>query len=298
MEGRIGTLGPDGRMSSDLPAGIRYPVAASWQGGLDAPQYGSYRLSLSAPARASLILDGQRVLAASGPRERTVRVVLARGVHTFTLSGRIGDPRDGIALRWGATSGPLLPIGRTFLWHAPLGVLLANDYEGAGVAAITAPQLDTSQMRLISSRRDGVLGFHNFNLQTGAGTHAFADWRGIFIAPTSGTYVFDAQTDGLASIWADGRLIGANAGGASTIQASFSIHLTGGVHRFEVRLLAAHDNQTFELYWRPPDGQRAILPPTSLAPAAGGVWSTTARPLTPSVDETAVTGKAVVRPVT
>jgi hypothetical protein len=54
-----------------------------------------------------------------------------------------------------------------------------------------------------------------------------------------------------------------------------AVRLGCGTHRFEVRFLATHDNQAFELFWRPPYGGEEILPPSALAVPSGGVWPVT-----------------------
>jgi hypothetical protein len=147
-------------------------------------------------------------------------------------------------------------------------------------------------MHVLSARRDGEFGYHNLNLALSGPSHAFALWRGELKAPVAGAYTFEPETDGTVSFWIDGRLVGSNASN-TTKPVLAHARLTSGTHRFEVRLQAAHDNQMFEMYWTPPHGVRAILPPTALTAARGGVWSVKARPGVPGPDPVLLTGEAI-----
>jgi 4-amino-4-deoxy-L-arabinose transferase-like glycosyltransferase len=297
LEPRIGTLSGDGRSLVRAPGGLTFPVTASWEGGLDAPAYGTYRFSLRAPEGAELTIDGRQVLRATG--SQTIKLVLARGVNTIRLTGTLPSTQSRIDLTWGSAIGSPMPISGAFLWHAPMGGLLANAYMGATEAALTARHLDTKKLILTVSRRDGLIDYHYVNLRMEDGTHVFAVWRGKLIARTSGTYTFDPRTDGSYSIWVDGRLIGTNAAVQSTTALRLpSTRLARGAHRFEVRFLAAHDNQAFELFWRPPGGSEEILPPSALIVPTGGVWSVRARPQTPGIDPSMLAGEPVIPPVT
>ncbi|MFQ5578568.1 MAG: hypothetical protein ACE5G8_16440, partial [Anaerolineae bacterium] len=64
------------------------PFIAEWEGILYAEWYGLYRLQLSAPAEATLELDGREVLSGSG--EQSAEVELAQGDHILRLRATSG----------------------------------------------------------------------------------------------------------------------------------------------------------------------------------------------------------------
>ena len=81
----LGTL--QGAASFAPPPDLHYPATATWSGGLLAPQYATYRRRLSAPAGATLAIDGRPVLTTTaGAPDSMALVVLARGLHQARLA--------------------------------------------------------------------------------------------------------------------------------------------------------------------------------------------------------------------
>jgi hypothetical protein len=100
------------------PTGLRYPVRATWNGGLVAPADDTYRFQLNAPVGTRLTIDGRDVFPARTPagRPATAVVALTQGPHTVHLAATLTDRRTRVVLQWAQGAGPLAPIARRYLW--------------------------------------------------------------------------------------------------------------------------------------------------------------------------------------
>ena len=88
-----------------------------------------------------------------------------------------------------------------------------------------------------------------------------------WIAPTNGSYQLELVTDGEAALRLDGRTIltaDANPGrlGARVV----GINLTAGAHSIELAYRYERGTGTIELVWKPPAGERSVVPPSALRP--------------------------------
>ncbi|MDQ3931177.1 MAG: glycosyltransferase family 39 protein, partial [Chloroflexota bacterium] len=141
-EPRIGTLqDPNDADQARAPASITYPTAVEWESGLVAPVYGTYHVTLNAPAGAQLTIDGRTLLTgdAGGQAPSEADLVLAKGVHAVRLAGTLAS-RDGrVELRWGV-GNQIMPVARRLLWGGPRGVLLGESYAAVNESSwYTAP---------------------------------------------------------------------------------------------------------------------------------------------------------------
>ena len=85
------------------------------------------------------------------------------------------------------------------------------------------------------------------------------------------------------TLWIDGRLIGGRQ--AAPAPLPITVALTAGDHAIEARVITQPQaGPVFELYWQPPGHDRELLPPTALAPVAGGAWPAAERPGAPPPD--------------
>ncbi|MDQ2806156.1 MAG: glycosyltransferase family 39 protein, partial [Chloroflexota bacterium] len=283
QETRLGTLGPDGDQPPlQLPTAPSYPLTAEWSGGLVAPAYGNYRLELTAPAGATLELDGRDLLTvpAGSTTALESHIALAKGVHQVRLAGTLAAPDGTVALRWGTDSSSLTSVARPFLWNGPAGGWLGTAYPLGNPGFLTTPTPpDFSAAGVV--RRDSVLAWRGVN--SGLLGQGDARWTALLQAPQSGSYSFSTEGDSRATLWVDGQLVGGR-DVPSVPPLPAAVTLTAGPHQLEVRLEVIHANALFEFYWQPPGGQRAILLPTALAVAAGGAWPAAEHPTAPAVD--------------
>ncbi len=287
QETRLGTLGLEGE-TADLPPLLSYPARAEWAGGLVAPAYGTYHVKLDAPAGATLTLDGRTVLTATGGSgvSAEAELVLAKGVHAVRLSGTLDHAQQRIALSWGSNTGEPFPVGPQFLWGGGGGVLLGQSYPAATDPSwFTAPEVPAGDTQPLAARRDGIVSSGYINGVLAGGTNVFATWRGTLRIPVTGEYIFDARTSGQVSLWLDGEMVGAVNIANVLLVWPVTRTLTAGDHKLEVRFGALADGSEFHLFWRPPGGARALLPPSALAPGDGGVWLAAERPLVPGVEQ-------------
>ena len=85
------------------PAGLTYPVQASWSGGLYAPQFGRYRFSLDLPDNAQFLIDGTPVLTTTiDDTHAEANLLLASGIHDVQLRGVLNGVSSQVKLEWQA----------------------------------------------------------------------------------------------------------------------------------------------------------------------------------------------------
>jgi hypothetical protein len=270
---------------------MTYPLNVEWAGGLRVPAYGAYRLSLGAPAGATLEIDGRQVITATSgssvPAE--VRVVLASGVHQVRLAGTLQDPQTPVQLQWSTDTGIYVPVARPFLWSGPPGTLLARAYPPiADPTWLTNLQFAGLPATPLIERRDGVLAWRGINGSIGGFSGPAVLWTGTLRAPVAGAYGLEAATPGRVSIWVDGQKVDPG-NGVQVPNMGAGVQLGAGDHAIEIHLQVDRDGTPFDLYWQPPGGQREIMPPTAFAPATGGVLLADERPGAPSVDAALIT---------
>lgn len=100
---------------------LQRPYTVEWSGSLIAPQSGEYRLGLRAVQEASLLVDGQRLLATLEPDRYTeAPITLKAGRHELRLLYRDSTDRSRIHLLWTPPGGQAEPIPSDYLWP-PLG---------------------------------------------------------------------------------------------------------------------------------------------------------------------------------
>ncbi len=181
LEPNLGTVPAAGAWAP--PAGLTYPAAATWEGGLVAPRYALYTLALDGGADARLAVDGQVVLdAQAGARE--IDLVLARGVHDVRLSGTLAEPGARPAVRWAAAGSPPVAVAAGYLYHGTTGGLSGAVWPGT--TALTAPDFGAGVP--IARRSDSFFGFREARSDTDSfGQGPFtARWQGTLAAPAPG----------------------------------------------------------------------------------------------------------------
>ncbi|MCC7106834.1 MAG: glycosyltransferase family 39 protein [Chloroflexi bacterium] len=92
-------------------------------------------------------------------------------------------------------------------------------------------------------------------------------WTGLLLAPDAGRYDLELFSDGPTRLTIDGVVVleGGVAGEAKSLKTTRA--LTLGSHRIELDYRYVRERGFLELYWRPPDGERALIPPSALRPA-------------------------------
>ena len=288
-ERRIGTSSNGEDVS--LPAGLTYPADAEWIGGLVVPVYGLYDFNLDSPSGGALEIDGKLVLTTTQsvePIEATV--VLARGVHSVRLTGKMESESSQVSLRWGAGTGALAPVPRELLWDGPRGSLLGEAYGApADLTWFTAKEVNAQGMLPLIERRDGFLSWQSINTTLNGGTSVFGVWRGKFRASIDGAYQFNTLTNGTAmtTLFIDGNLVGAgDITGMPPMPAS--VPLAAGEHSIELRYGAKQDNASLQLLWQPPGDAPRLMTPDVLLPLSEGMWLPSERPNVPRPDPAAL----------
>jgi hypothetical protein len=94
-----------------------------------------------------------------------------------------------------------------------------------------------------------------------------AAWRGQLVAPSNGSYQLELVTDGEATLQVDGgTVLTTEANPGRLTQRAVGINLTAGAHTLELAYRYERGTGTIELLWKPPGGERSIVPPSVLRP--------------------------------
>ena len=264
-EPNLGTSRPPGVDAWHAPPQLSYPMTATWQGGLVAPDYGQYTFTISGASDAVFEIDGEVLLDAANPDKLKATRVLARGTHEVRVSGTLADPNMKIDLLWAGGSGTPLAIGSNFLYNGVLGGLTASvgydSFVGVDVPEPFTNQVVAKyQINPFISIRDAGAASASFG-----GRPFFIRWQGTIYAPTDGQYTFGLESTGPSLMLIDGVSIVGNQG---VVAGQNPVTLTAGEHSVDIRYTwQGGQGGGIEWYWTPPGGaERAIVPPTVLRP--------------------------------
>jgi hypothetical protein len=95
-------------------------------------------------------------------------------------------------------------------------------------------------------------------------------WTGRLFAPVTGKYRFAVKAISSASLAIDGNPIIEPSAPSEFREGE--IHLAPGLHGLELRFLDNQSHSQVYLYWQPPDGAWAHVPPEVLFPPSQGAW--------------------------
>jgi hypothetical protein len=236
---------------------LDYPFQVTWSGGLLAEAYGTYALQLEAPSACSLSLDGQTVVEGSGVQQRSV--VMAQGVHALSSHCEVSWPGI-VRLSWRKPGDEVTsPVAPQALYRSswPVGGLLGLFY----------PNGDASGPP-VSARIDRQVSYY-FHFLPLPRPYTVR-WQGRLYAPTSGTYSLGLRAVSSAWLAVDGqRLIEPTPLGQLVER---ELVLDAGMHDLELGFLDDESHSQVYLYWRPPGGQLARIPPEVLSLPRQGAW--------------------------
>ena len=259
-----GTTGPAQAEPWSLPSGTSYPLQATWEGGLVAPQYGIYSFATNGNATdVKLEVDGEVVIGGDGPDAGApVELVLAKGVHEISLSGTLADASSKLGLLWAGAGAQPEPVQPRFLYKGPSGGLTAELGPLVRPPAEALKTPDPFQGQQVNMRRvDPFVGFRETYDLFGSGSY-LARWHGTLKVEQEGMYTFAVAVPNNTVLMIDDGLVIDGTGGTS----SGNVPLSAGPHKIEVRFASPGGGARVELLWTPPGGPTAIIPPTVLVP--------------------------------
>lgn len=248
--------GGEARRAVAATAEVLTPAApAGWDlaltGSLHAPEDGTYRLQLQAPASLTLHVDGRQVaLGGGGPGA----VTLARGLHAIEVRGRTPPATSTVRVLW-ATPGTeaLTPI--------PAERLFRGDVRPMGLTVTYRPGEDAAAAPAMQRIEPSPYVYYHvpplplpFN----------GEWTGSLTVPVAGPYGFQVAGVTSAVLEVDGvpvAAVGAAPGPEGTVM------LPQGLHRVRIRNLVAGPYGHIYVQWRMPDAQVfERIPPQLLRP--------------------------------
>jgi hypothetical protein len=249
----------------DIPPDLRLPADVTWRAGIRLPSGNTYRLRVSAPARAEVRLDG--VPLGEGP---LYEVVAARGLHFLELGAEVSqlDQRVTVALG-GIDVEPreLTPTQTYRPMDAPWGLL-------GRVASRSQPAVAPADAFL-----DATIAMAFFTPEVGiVRSPDSIVWAGALLVPRSGVYRMAFAAEDTMQLHVDGQAVEvatvrpeqwASVGIGSVVR------LEEGRHAVRVTLDVTHSGRELARWnWVPPasDGaldsatEWSVVPPQVLRP--------------------------------
>jgi sugar lactone lactonase YvrE len=93
-------------------------------------------------------------------------------------------------------------------------------------------------------------------------------WQGTIQIPATGIYQFETRSNGASALLIDGQVVVNNPPNGNINSASNAMTLQAGPHTVDLRYTWLNGPARMEWFWTPPEGQRALVPPTVLRPLA------------------------------
>jgi 4-amino-4-deoxy-L-arabinose transferase-like glycosyltransferase len=209
------------------PAG---PGLAIWTGGVRIAHYGQATLSVEAPGRIAVTLDGRTLCV--GQSSVACSKVWVQGNHSLQVRVNLGpSSHPRIVWQWSGLEKPaffVVPL----MGHGLTASYYSNgSWHGRPAFVQREPQVDYYYQVIPLPRPFSVM------------------WRGSLYVPTTGQYTFALDSVDDSSISIDGAQVLHVAG---NLAGTKTTTLTRGWHRVAVRLLAVNSFTHIFLTWMPP----------------------------------------------
>jgi 4-amino-4-deoxy-L-arabinose transferase-like glycosyltransferase len=234
------------------------PLEVTWNGGLLAPEYGTYTLYVDVPGQASLSLDGRAVFSGPGPQSR--QIVMAQGVHALHLVCQV-KTGGAVRLMWNTPwDRALRPVPHDALYRSswPIHGLVGRFYANADWAG---------EPEMARIDRQIAYYFHFLPLPR----PYTVEWSGRLAAPVDGVYRLGVRAISMASLYVDGERVVEHTSPGQYEEGEVS--LTAGMHDLRLRFLDDQDRSQIYLYWGLPGAKGTwLIPPQSLFLPEGGAW--------------------------
>ena len=230
LSSHVSTLG----VPAPAPDG---PGLATWIGGFRIANYGPSTLSLKAPGRIAVAVDGYAVC--SGDRTLTCVRTWARGNHSIQVRV-LTQSRARLYLRWHWAPSATTDFFDSWLrGHGLTASYYSNaGWKGAPAFVQREPQVDYYYQTIPLPRPFSV------------------EWRGYLQIPRTGAYAFAIDSVDDSSISIDGRPVLSVAANKASFH---TVSLVRGRHRVRVRLQAVNQFTHIFLTWMPP-GRTVFTP--------------------------------------
>ncbi|MBE7559962.1 glycosyltransferase family 39 protein [bacterium] len=226
------------------------PFRAEWTGMLVLVEPVVARFAPAASGEAFFSID-----ATTCEQGRPIR--LAAGLHRLHAAYTCeADP--WFSLTWDAGSGGDMDA------PLPSRVLNANPFPDRGFLQIF---YDRPDWQGEPDAQDVVDAIDFEWIEVPGDSRLFSmEWRGQLTVPVSGVYEFGARAQDHAVVVVDGRML-LDAHELQRETAAHSVFLAAGRHELVVRYSDQLGFSLMQLYWRPPGGEREILPGRYVEPA-------------------------------
>jgi hypothetical protein len=251
------------------PAGLAFPLQATWSAGLLVPSYGLYTLQLDGDG--VLEMDGAPVLDASKPTvpgappgSRRVDVVLAQGAHDVRLTARLMAAETRVGVSWSPVGDILKPIAPQFLFQGPTGGLSEELWPYAPGISLDSFPFDDGKAP-IRRQSDPFIGYRDATVAFGREPFVMR-WQGTLNAPIDGIYAFETSAQGATVVFIDKQLVIRGNVTGDVSKASGNVVLKAGPHSVDIRYAWQSGPGRIEWYWAPPNHTRSLVPPNVLVP--------------------------------
>jgi hypothetical protein len=233
-------------------------LRARWSGALYVPVTATYEVRAQQATR--LWLDGRDNALLRSLDNQFFTVLpsqqLSAGWHHFLVEAPLLGPQSGRLLLVAEGQSPV-EVASEYLWP-----------QEAGQGLLAASVAKTGPVRV---QVDPFIGFTGITPPQagpapGPEPALRARWTGELLVTTPGPYLFELRSDGAVGFALDGPAGAAPCARGGALQ----FNLTAGAHPLQLDFVAQPGQRLLELYWTPPGGERALIPPSALRYAAPG----------------------------
>ncbi len=247
----------------------------AWEGTVFVPHAGEYGLYAFGSDYFEVRVGRQAFLRAENKQEDQRRVWLAGGLHRLRARAKVLSPDSRVLLAWQCDQTvpyflhhdpyqkrffkQAIPTTHLFTYPEPIG-LLESLYDNGNW-----------QGRPVRQTVEPVPFFYWHGMPHGFTPPLSADWRGRIKIDRAGDYCFEIQHGGFVELEIDGRTIiragtvpdGQNRGTTPRNP----IHLEPGEYPLLMRW-SATGGWFMKFWWKPPGGERELVPAWILSPEA------------------------------
>jgi hypothetical protein len=249
----------------DIPPDVPLPTELTWRAGIRLPNSNTYRLRVSAPARADVRLDGLPL--GEGP---LYQVVAARGLHFLELRADVARLDQRVTIALGGISDEPRELVATQTYRpmdAPWGLL-------GRVASRSQSAMPPADAFL-----DATIAMAFFSPEVGlVRAPESVVWSGALLAPRSGVYRMAFAAEDTMQLHVDGQaveVVTVRPEQWASVGIGSVVRLEEGRHAVRVTLDVTHSGRELARWnWVPPasDGalnsatEWSVVPPQVLRP--------------------------------
>jgi hypothetical protein len=249
-----------------LPPGTRVPAVLVWRAGIRVARTGIHRFALTAPAGATLEIDGRTIAETTARRTAEGAVALPAGVHLVAINAPVSSRDDVVDLRWSKRLGSATQQAALHAFRRSQTSPAMTEPRGLTVEVVAAGAPPPGIPRVQRWLDSGVAADFG-TIGDRLPLRGTMTWRGNLVVDRAGIYRMAFPSDGRVRVALAGRPIQLDRARTD------GIALGRGAHPIRITLPLGEPRPSYIRWsWIPPRGSSgrsggwSVVPPTVLRP--------------------------------